>query len=474
MCGTQKTLDSYPARDTTESEEYQGAQSMSAAEMEGRHTYDDLIERVLDDENIAEALERVVSNRGAPGVDGMTVHELAVWLPANIGDLKERVRSGKYKPSPVRRVEIPKPDGGVRELGVPNAIDRLLQQAVAQVLTPIYEPTFSDNSFGFRPGRSAHDAIVRARTYYDEGYIWVVDLDLSKFFDTIHQDILMNILRKDIKDWALIELIKRFLRSGVALPDGLIVSSDRGSPQGGPLSPLLANIYLDRFDKLLESRGLRFVRYADDVNIYVRSERAAQRVMRSCINYLEGKQMKLAVNREKSAVGSPTKLKFLGFSILRQRKGTGITIHSKSLTRFMKRVRELTRRNRGCSIEQILSELRSFVRGWAAYYGIGLSAYRAKCLDEWMRKRVRRIVFKRWKTYGTRFRKLVALCPQRHRLPNGRPDEYWKVNCSRAASRTPWSAMRYDVVHLGMNLDYLRGLGMYFLSDDRNAVRQGA
>ena len=316
MRGKQKTLDSYPEMDTTESEEHQGAQSMSVAETDERHTYDDLMEKVLDDENIAEALKRVISNRGAPGVDGMTVHELAAWLPANIDDLKDRIRSGKYKPGPVRRVVIPKPDGGVRELGVPNAVDRLLQQAVAQILTPIYDPVFSDNSFGFRPGRSAHDAIVRARTYYDEGYVWVVDLDLSKFFDTINQDILMNILRRDIRDWTLLELIKRFLRSGAALPDGLIVSTDRGSPQGGPLSPPLANIYLDRFDKLLESRGLRFVRYADDVNIYVRSPRAAERVMQSCINYLEGKQMKLVVNREKSAVGSPTKLKFLGFTLL--------------------------------------------------------------------------------------------------------------------------------------------------------------
>lgn len=473
MQGKQKTMDSYLEEARTESEDSPGAHSMSVAESDGRHTYGDLIEEVLSDENIAEALDRVVSNRGAPGVDGMTVHELREWLPANIDALRTRIRAGKYKPSPVRRVEIPKPDGGVRGLGVPTAVDRLLQQAVAQVMGPIYDPTFSDSSFGFRPGRSAHDAITRARTYYDKGYRYVVDLDLSKFFDTLNQDILLNLLRADIKDWALIQLIKGFLRSGAVLPDGLRTTTNRGSPQGGPLSPLLANIYLDSFDKLLESRGLHFVRYADDVNIYVRTPRAAERVMQSCINYLEGKKMKLQVNRDKSSVGDPTELKFLGFKLYRAEKGTMVTIHPKSIKRFMKRVREITRRNRGHSIEQILSELRSYVKGWAGYYGIGLSRSRARKLDEWMRKRVRQIIFKRWKGFGTKFRHLMALCPQRLRLPDGRPSEYWKANCTKAAHRKPWAAMRYNVVYLGMELSYLRKLGMYFLCDDENAVRQG-
>lgn len=475
MCRKQKTLESFLEVDRTESESTQVAHSMSVAETNERHTYDNLIEEILDKKNLDEALERVVSNRGAPGVDGMTVHELREWLPANIDGLTEEVRSGKYRPRPVRRVEIPKPDGGVRNLGVPSVVDRLLQQAVAQVLTPIYDPAFSDSSFGFRPGRSAHDAILRAREYYDAGYHYVVDLDLSRFFDTLNQDILMNLLRRDIKDFALIKLIKSFLRSGIALPDGLLVSSSEGSPQGGPLSPLLANIYLDSFDKLLESRGLHFVRYADDVNIYVKTSRAAERVMQSCINYLEGKQMKLRVNREKSAVGSPTVLKFLGFTLLSRKKGTSalVTIHQKSIARFKVRVRALTRRNRGASIEQIVVELRRYVKGWVGYYGLGLSKYRAEKLDEWMRKRVRQIIFKRWKTYGTRRSKLIALCPVMYRDSTGEPSAYWRTNCSKAASRTIWSAMGYDVVYKGMDKSYLRGLGMYFLMDDVNAVRQG-
>lgn len=473
MRGKQKTIDSFLEEVRTESEDTPEAQSITMAEMKEMSTCDDLIDRILSDDNLSEALERVVGNRGAPGMDGMSVLELPDWLHANAESLKERIRQGKYKPKPVRRVEIPKPDGGIRELGVPTVVDRLIQQAVAQVLTPIYEQKFSDNSFGFRPGRNAHDAISRAKEFYDEGYTFVVDLDLSKFFDTLNQDILLNLLRKDIHDWAVIRLIKGFLRSGVVLPNGLLVSSDMGSPQGGPLSPLLANIYLDSFDKLLESRGLHFVRYADDVNIYVRTPRAAERVMQSCINYLEGKSMRLKVNRDKSAVGYPAKLKFLGFTVLNNRGKAIASIHKKSIIRFKKRVREITKRNRGHSVKSIVSELKSYVRGWAGYYGIGLSRTRAKELDEWMRRRVRQYIFKQWKRYPTRLKNLLALCPRMFRDDKGRPGPYWRINCSKAASRTPWSAMKYDVVYKGMGLEYLRELGMYFLMDDANALRQG-
>ena len=333
--------------------------SISESENEVGTVYYNLIERVLSDDNIMRALEQVVGNHGAPGVDDMTVDELAQWLPDNIEELRAKILRGKYKPKPVRRVEIPKPDGGTRNLGVPTVVDRLIQQAIAQVLVPIYEEKFSDNSMGFRPGRSAHDAINKAKGYYEEGYTYVVDLDLSKFFDTINHDMLMHFVRETSQDIILNDLIKRFLKSGVVLPDGLLVRTETGSPQGGPLSPLLSNIYLDKFDKELERRGHKFVRYADDVNIYVKSKRSAERVMESVTEYLEG-TLKLKVNREKSAVGSPTALKFLGFKLHNSGGNVRVMIHPKSLRRFKDKVREITKRNRGISPTAVIQQLSTY------------------------------------------------------------------------------------------------------------------
>ena len=473
MRGKQKTLDSYPGRDTTESEEYQGAHSMSDTESAERVTYDDLIEKVLDDENIGRALRQVVGNRGAPGIDGMSVFELQEWLPANIEDLKNKVRAGKYKPSPVRRVEIPKPDGGTRELGVPTAVDRLLQQAVAQVLTPIYEPLFSESSFGFRPGRSAQDAILRARSYIDDGYSYAVDIDLSKFFDTLNQDMLMNVIRETVKDRALVELIKRFVKAGAVLPNGLHVGTPEGTPQGGPLSPLLANIYLDRFDRLMESRGLHFIRYADDIGIFVRTPRAAERVMQSCINFLEGKQMKLKVNREKSSFGSPAEMKFLGFR-LHSRNGKGwISIHPKSLKRFKKRVRQITKRNRGRSLGQILDELRTYMRGWIGYFGIASSRRAVEDLDGWVARRIRQYVFKQWKKTYTRFRNLRDMCPNDHRGPEGSVSKVWISQCWGVAKMPSyWRASRTPTVQWAMNRRWLAEQGLYFLADGWDKVQE--
>ena len=246
---------------------------------------------------------------------------------------------------------------------MPTAVDRLLQQAVSQVLTPIYEPTFSDSSFGFRPNRSAQDAILRARGYMEEGYRYAVDIDLSKFFDTLNQDFLMTVVRQTVRDRRLADLIKRFIKAGAVLPDGLRVATDEGTPQGGPLSPLLANIYLDRFDKLMESRGLRFCRYADDIVVFVRSPRTAERVMDSCVRFLEGKDMKLKVNRDKSSYGDPKGMKILGFSISVRKDGSCIIlVHPKSVRRFKDRIRRITKRNRGRSLGQILAELRTYMR----------------------------------------------------------------------------------------------------------------
>lgn len=466
MHGKQKTLDSFLDGGMTESEVHQEAHSMCGVEDVDLVPYDDLIDKVLDDDNIRQALERVVGNRGSAGIDDMTVTELEEWLPANIGDLKEKVRAGKYKPMPVRRVEIPKPDGGTRKLGVPAVVDRLLQQAVAQVLTPIYEPLFSESSFGFRPNRSAHDAILHARALMDEGYVYAVDLDLSRFFDTLNQDILMNVVRETVKDRTLLKLIKGFIRAGAVLPDGLLVRTDEGAPQGGPLSPLLANIYLDRFDKLLEARGLRFYRYADDVAIFVRSERASERVMQSCINFLEGKQMKLKVNRDKSSCGDTRDMKFLGFRLLPRKDGVLISIHPKSVRRFKDRVRELTKRSRPWSFEGMVEGLTIYIRGWVGYYGLATGFTFFRRTDEWIRRRVRQFLFHQWKRTCTRFRNLRALCPKEHRGPHDSVSTNWIRQCWGVA-RMPsyWRAVKTPLVHKAMGNAWLKEKGLYSLYD---------
>ena len=469
----QKTLESFHERDTTESEEHHEAQSRHIAEHEDKATYDDLIGSVLDDENIRQALRQVVGNKGAPGIDGMSVFELQEWLPANIEEIKAKIRAGKYKPKPVRRVEIPKPDGGTRTLGVPTALDRLLQQAVAQVLTPIYEPLFSESSFGFRPNRSAQDAILRAKSYIDEGYSYAVDLDLSKFFDTLNQGILMDVVRETVKDKAVIELVKRFVKAGAVLPDGLLVRTDEGTPQGGPLSPILANIYLDRFDKLLESRGLHFIRYADDIGIFVKSPRAAERVMQSCTNFLEGKQMKLKVNLEKSSYGHPRDMKFLGFKLI-VRKGEGwIVIHPKSIARLKKKVRCITKRNKGRSFEQVLNELRSLLRGWVGYFGICSSKNMLESLDKWISRRVRQYLFKQWKKTHTRFVNLKGLCPPEHRGPENSVSTDWIRQCWGVAKMpSHWKAVKTQTVHWAMNRRWLAEQGLYFLSEGWDKVQE--
>ncbi len=431
-----------------------------------RVTYADLIEKVLDDENIERALKQVVGNRGSPGIDGMTVLELRATLPARIDSIKESIRAGKYKPQPVKRVEIPKPDGGVRMLGIPTATDRLVQQMVAQVLIPIYDPTFSDSSFGFRPGRSPQDAILRVRDLYDEGYIVAVSIDLAKYFDVIPQDLLMNVLRETIKDDLVIQLVKRFLKSGTVLNDGLRITSDKGTPQGGPLSPLLSNIYLDRFDKELERRGLHFVRFADDAQIFVRTPRAAERVMESCSEFLE-KRMKLKVNREKSSIGSPMELKYLGFRLYRMKDGTtGIYIHEKSLKRFKARIREITRRYRGRRLGDVITELRRFMRGWVNYFGLCNSIHLLNELDEWIRHRVRVYIFNQWKTPKNRIKQMRKI---RGTAPGSSMDKRIRA---LAYTRHIWRATGQITLNVILRNDVLRKKGMYFMSDDWVRVQE--
>jgi group II intron reverse transcriptase/maturase len=391
-----------------EPESVMGAQSAGTRETGGYNGAGTLLEKMLERDNLNLAYKRVVSNKGAAGIDGMTVDGLLPHLREHREELVAAIRGGWYKPSPVRRVEIPKPDGGKRMLGIPTVIDRMVQQALAQVLTPIFEPTFSESSYGFRPGRSAHQAISKTKEYYEQGYKQVVDIDLAKYFDTVNHDMLLNKIREHVEDEAVINLIKKFLKSGVML-DGIASPTTEGVPQGGPLSPLCSNIYLTAFDRMLESRGHKFVRYADDCNIYVKSRRAAERVMENCTKYLE-KKLKLKVNREKSTVGSPLRLKFLGFSLWKAGRKTGIRPHAKSIRRFKAKIREITSRKRGyASMEQILVELKKYTTGWLGYYSIADMKNQIQSLNEWIRRRIRQIHWKRWKKIRTKHDNLVRL-----------------------------------------------------------------
>jgi group II intron reverse transcriptase/maturase len=366
----------------------------------------------------------------------MTVEELQPYLIKEYRELCESIRGGWYKPAPVRRVEIPKPDGGKRRLGIPTVTDRMVQQALVQILQPIFEQTFSDSSYGFRPGRSAHQAVERARGYYEEGNTWVVDLDLEKYFDTVNHDLLIKMVRETVKDEAVTGLIKKFLKSGV-MADGIVSQREQGTPQGGNLSPLLSNIYLTKFDRMLEERGHKFVRYADDCNIYVKSLRAAGRVMEGCVKFLEGK-LKLKVNRKKSAVGSPVKLKFLGFSLYRSKEGVRIRAHEKALKGLVERLKTLTSRKRSGAMEWILRELTVLLQGWLGYYSIADIKKYLKRLGEWLRRRVRQIYWKRWKRVRTRIENLIRLgvnLEQAFQWGNTRKG-YWRTAGSGILSTT--------------------------------------
>jgi RNA-directed DNA polymerase len=362
-----------------------------------------LMEEVCGRENCKQALKRVKANKGSPGVDGMTVHDLPGYLVQHWPAIREQLLSGTYKPQPVKRVEIPKPDGGVRKLGIPTVLDRLIQQAVMQVLQGKWDPTFSNHSYGFRPGRSAHQAVAQAQEYIADGYRWVVDLDLEKFFDRVNHDKLMAKIAERVSDQRMLKLIRAFLRAGV-MEHGLVNPVDEGTPQGGPLSPLLSNIMLDEFDRELERRGLRFARYADDSNIYVRSRRAGERVMASLTAFLTTK-LKLKVNQQKSAVARPWERKFLGFSFTSNREPKR-RIAPKAVLRFKERVRELTSRTRGVSIERMAEELAQYLKGWLGYFGKCQTPSVLQGLEEWTRRRLRSVIWKQWKRGRVRFAEL--------------------------------------------------------------------
>jgi RNA-directed DNA polymerase len=362
-----------------------------------------LMEAVCERRNCKQALAQVKRNKGSAGIDGMTVEQLPAYLKQHWLTIRAQLISGTYKPQPVKRVEIPKPDGGMRKLGIPTVLDRFIQQAVMQVLQRSWDRTFSAQSYGFRPRRSAHQAVAKAQQYIAEGYGWVVDLDLEKFFDRVNHDKLMARLAGRIGDKRMLKLIRAFLRAGV-LEGGLVSPIDEGTPQGGPLSPLLSNLVLDELDRELEQRGHRFVRYADDCNIYVRSRRAGERVMKSVSQFITSK-LKLKVNEEKSAVARPGRRKFLSFSFL----GSEIVkrrIAAKAIVRFKQRVRELTRRTTGVSIETMVAQLSRYLTGWRGYFGFCQTPSVLRSLEQWLRRRLRAVVWKQWKYGRVRFAEL--------------------------------------------------------------------
>ena len=365
------------------------------------------LERILSRENLLLAMKRVISNKGSHGVDGMTVYELRQFLKDNWLSIKESILNNEYKPMPVRRVEIPKPNGGTRLLGIPTVLDRFIQQAIAQELNYIYDENFSENSFGFRPRRGAKDAIQKAETYINEGYRWVVDIDLEKFFDRVNHDILMYKLSRSIKDKRVLRLIRKYLQAGIMI-NGIVVTSEEGAPQGGPLSPLLSNIMLDELDKELEKREHKFCRYADDCNIYVKSKRAGERVMDNITNFIGGK-LKLKVNRSKSAVERPWKRKFLGFTIMLSFGKACTTISKQSLKRYKDKIREILSRSKPMTLEQRIIKMNQINIVWINYYGIAKCKGIAQQLDKWIRQRLRMCIWKQWKKVKTRYKNLKKL-----------------------------------------------------------------
>jgi len=401
-----------------------------------------LMEQVVRRENLLVAYRRVVRNGGAPGVDGMTVHELWDYCREHWSCVREQLLNGTYYPQPVRTVEIPKPNGGRRTLGIPTVLDRLIQQALHQVLTPIFDPTFSGSSFGFRPRRGCHDAVRSARSHMAAGHRWVVDMDLEKFFDRVNHDVLMSRVARRVRDKRVLLLIRRYLQAGM-MEGGIVTPHAQGTPQGGPLSPLLSNVLLDDLDKELERRGHRFVRYADDCNVYVRSKAAGERVLASLERFL-WKRLRLRINPAKSAVDRPWRRKFLGYSVTVHWQPR-LKVARESVQRLKAKLCEVFRRGRGRRLRTVVGELAPTLRGWIAYYRLADVKGIFEKLDQWIRRKLRRIVWKQWKRPKTRFKKLLARGLDRIRAKqsayNGR-GPWWNAGARHMNQAVPTAELR--------------------------------
>ena len=426
-------------RDSVEREEYAKAPSASPGEGKERDGAENLLERILDRNNLNRAYKQVKRNHGAPGIDGMTVEQALPWLQEHRAELLQSIREGKYNPSPVRRKEIPKPDGGVRKLGIPTVVDRIIQQAIAQQLQPIYEPLFSDVSYGYRPKRSGQQAVRQVKKYAEQGYTYAVEVDLSKYFDTLNHELLMELLRKQIHDKRVTGLIKKYLKAGV-MEDGVITRTREGSPQGGPLSPMLANIYLNEFDQEMARRGVKVVRYADDIIVVTKSKRAAEHMLESCRKFLEGK-LKLTMNLQKSKVVSMfsrRNFKFLGCCLGKNGRGVYIRVHRNSLQKAKQKLREQTSRSQGRNVRMVMAKVKEFIRGWIGYFYIADMKHILQSWDKWLRRRIRMYIWKQWKKPKTRVQNLKRLgipAWQAYQWGNTRLG-YWRVAGSGILSRS--------------------------------------
>ncbi len=435
-------------------EAQQRGEAYSAIHGDDRSKMDHLMEEVVHRRNVLNALGRVRQNKGSPGVDGMTVDELPKYLMGHWREIRSALLTGTYQPQPVRRQRIPKSDGGVRELGIPCVLDRLIQQAILQVLQPRFDPTFSEHSFGFRPGRSAHDAVREAQGYIQEGRCWVVDVDLERFFDRVNHDVLMGRLAKRIGDKHMLRIIRRYLEAGV-LAEGVTAERHEGTPQGGPLSPLLANILLDEVDKALEHRGHTFVRYADDCNVYVRSKRSGERVMES----LKGlyAKLRLRINTEKSAVDKVGRRKFLGYSFWTAKGGKiKCRVAPKALKAMKDKVRKITRRPGGKSMKTVAKELGEYLRGWRGYFSLAETPNVFRNLDGWIHRRMRMVQLKQWKTGRTAYRELRA---------RGVPERLATRACVCIFSW--WRVSRYQALNMALPNSLFDRMGVPRLASGR-------